>query len=290
MYCSGLQFKAVQTPQKKALQYAANVNTTAPIEGTPLLRINDADPDENLPGNFYLVKGLATPLVVASGVSYAERVEILLQHGAVVGKTSSDGLAPLMAATSAGHMKVIELLLPGGAGASIPREDGGSTALEWAARQDHMTAMRLLLQFDSDQSRISWDMALAYAATHGHIQMARMFLDAGARTSVKYARFCPDLPLIFYAVDGDHPDIVSLLLERGEDIECRDAAAATPLIYAAKMGSPKILEILLRRGAGVNARGANGYSALYWGRGILEKGMMDMLVEYGGELEPHLGS
>jgi ankyrin repeat protein len=79
------------------------------LKGTPLLRINDADPDENLPGNFYLVEGLATPLVVASGVSYAERVEILLQHGAVVDMTGSDGLTPLMAATSAGHMKGMEL-------------------------------------------------------------------------------------------------------------------------------------------------------------------------------------
>jgi hypothetical protein len=56
-----------------------------------------------------------------------------------------------------------------------------------------MTAVRLLLQFDSDQSSISWDIALAYAAEHGNIQMVRMFLDAGALTSVKYARFCLDL-------------------------------------------------------------------------------------------------
>jgi hypothetical protein len=130
-----------------------------------------------------------------------------------------------------------------------------------------MAAVRLLLQFDSDQSSISWDIALAYAAEYGNIQMVRMSRDAGALTSVKYARFCPDLPLMFYAVDGDHPDIVSLLLEWGEDIECRDAPAATPLIYAANMGSPKVLEILLRRGADVNARVANGHSALYWGGG-----------------------
>jgi hypothetical protein len=84
--------------------------------------------------------------------------------------------------------------------------------------------------------------------------------------TIKYARFAPDLPLIFCAVDGDHPDIVSLLLERGENIECRDVTAATPLIHAAKMGSPKVLEILLWHGADVNARDVDVYSPLYWGR------------------------
>jgi hypothetical protein len=95
------------------------VNTTAPIEG-PLLPegfksgcskellfslIKDADPYENLPGNFHVVEGLATPLVMASGVGYAGLVDILLQHGAAVDMTGSNSLAPLMAATSAGHMK-----------------------------------------------------------------------------------------------------------------------------------------------------------------------------------------
>ncbi|GFG16490.1 hypothetical protein IFM5058_07984 [Aspergillus udagawae] len=261
MYFSGLQFKGFQDTAKKVLQYGANVNTTAPIEGPIRPKgfksrcsrellfslIKDADPDENLPGNFHLVEGLATPLVVASGV------EILLQHGAAVDMTGSDGLTPLMAATSAGHMKVMELLLGGGADASIPRDDGGPTALEWGCDAG------------------SYGCSLTYAAEHGNIQLVRTFLDGGARTSVKYARFCPDLPLIFCAVDGDHPDIVSLLLERGEDIECRDAAAATPLIYAAKMGSPKALDILLQRGADVNARDVNGHSALYWGRGFARK-------------------
>ncbi|GIK05540.1 hypothetical protein Aspvir_009653 [Aspergillus viridinutans] len=248
--------------------------------------MNDAD----LPGNFYLVEGLATPLVVASSVGYAELVETLLQHGAAVDMTGLDCLTPLMAAASAGHTKVMELLLAGGADASIQRDGRGSTALERTARWDHTAAVRLLLQFDPDQSSISWDIALAYAAEHGNIQMVRMFLDAGARTSVKYARFRPRLPLIFCAVDGDHPDVVSLLLERGEDIECRDVAAATPLIHAAKMGSPKVLEMLLRHGADVNARDRNDRSPLYWGRGTLEKEMVDMLLEYGAELEPHLGS
>ncbi|GFF23322.1 NACHT nucleoside triphosphatase [Aspergillus udagawae] len=230
-------------------------------------------------------------LQAASFGGHEKVVQMLLDQGANVNAQGGEFGCALQAASYKGHEKVVQMLLDQGANVNAQSEQFGN-ALQAASFRGHEKVVQMLLDRGADVNTQGglYGNALQAASYKGHEKMVRMFLDAGARTSAKYARFCPDLPLIFYAVDGDHPDIVSLLLERGEDVECRDAAAATPLIYAAKMGSPKVLEILLRCGADVNAREANGHSALYWGRGMLEKGMMDMLVEYGAELEPHLGS
>ncbi|RHZ45154.1 uncharacterized protein CDV56_100839 [Aspergillus thermomutatus] len=282
---------------KKALQYGADVNTTAPIDGPALPDgferrcsrellfplMSDATPDKTLRRNFCLVEGLAPPLVIASGAGYTELVETLLQHGARVDMTGSYGLTPLMAAASAGHTEVMEILLAGGADAMLKRDGWGFTALDQAAMGGHTAAVGVLLR-DADQSCL-WDNAVAYAAEHGYIEMVRMFLDAGADVEATYARASLGLPLIFWATEGDHPDVVRLLLERGEDIECRDLTTATPLIHAGRAGSRKVCEMLLQRGADVHARDDDGHSTLYWARGRLQTEIVEMLLKYGAEAE-----
>ncbi|KAF7174213.1 hypothetical protein CNMCM6106_008330 [Aspergillus hiratsukae] len=288
---------------KEALQYGADINTTALVycPAFPdsfksrcsefLWRpLGSATTDSNLPRKCSLLEKYATPLMIAAAAGYTEFVETLLQHGARVNVAGhSGGVTPLMAAASAGHTRAMEILLAGGADTTA-KQFAGLTALDLAAQEGHAAAVSLLLQFDGDQSRIPGDDAFAYAAQaaqRGYIQVVQAFLDAGADATASYTMYGYEMPLIFFAVDGDQPDIVSLLLELGVDIECRNDDAETPLIHSAITKSLKVCEMLHRRGADVNARDMDCHSSLYWARARGGTKMAEMLLKYGAEPEPH---
>ncbi|KAF7173485.1 hypothetical protein CNMCM6106_007563 [Aspergillus hiratsukae] len=288
---------------KKALQYGADVNTTAWPNCPPFpdgfeLRVSDllwsplgtdrtvATTKNNPPRDFALAEEPATPLMHAAGAGYTELVETLLQHGARVNAASKSGFTPLMAAACGGHTRVMEILLAAGADTTAKRH-GETPALDMAAEKGHVDAVRLLLRVDEDQSRITWDEALVGAAQGGRIQVLREFLDAGADPRANYDSDGHGMPLIFWATEGDDPDIVSLLLDLGEDIERLNDATETPLIYSAYSGSLEVCEMLLRRGADVNALDERGRSSLYLAKEGGETEIEEMLMKYGADdIEP----
>jgi len=73
----------------------------------------------------------------------------------------------------------------------------------------------------------------------------------------------PDLtgPLTEAAKKG-HVPMVSLLLEKGDQVDARDSDDKTPLIRAAKHGHLRVVKILV-------AKGANGKAAHYDGETAL---------------------
>jgi ankyrin repeat protein len=267
---------------RKALQYGADVNTTAPIKcpsfpdgfelrvSRPLWLpsyINTTKKEQSLP-----VEKLTTPLMLAAGAGYTEVVETLLQHGARVNVAGGSGVTPLMAAAGAGHTRVMEILLAAGADDTV-KGDAEYTALDLAAA----AAVSLLLQFDADRSPIPWDEALILAATQGHIEVLRVFLDAGADPTAEYNGYRGCMPLIFNAIEGDNAGIVELLLSLGEDPDRRHESGLTPLIFAVMMGSREICEVLLRWDADVHAVDNHGHSALFWAREYIFEEIEELL-------------
>ncbi len=64
------------------------------------------------------------------------------------------------------------------------------------------------------------------------------------------------------AVKSNNAERVAQLLDRGSDVNGRDARGATPLIPAAEQGNELLVELLLKRGANPNAKDRNGDTAL----------------------------
>lgn len=87
--------------------------------------------------------------------------------------------------------------------------------------------------------------------------------------------------LLHYAVDADHLDAISLLLEAGAIVDGQDATGATPLWRACNGGRLTAAKMLLAAGADPNARNQEGYSCL----GRVNQGELAALLRsHGGEL------
>jgi len=63
------------------------------------------------------------------------------------------------------------------------------------------------------------------------------------------------------------PEIVTLLLEKGAEIEARDERGMTPLMHAARSSkTPEIVTLLLGKGADPLAKDREGKKAIYYAK------------------------
>ncbi|MBA5871616.1 MAG: hypothetical protein GDA68_16715, partial [Nitrospira sp. CR2.1] len=65
------------------------------------------------------------------------------------------------------------------------------------------------------------------------------------------------------ALTEGSPARVEILLDRGADIEARNAEGATPLITASRLGNLALVSLLLKQGAQIDATDRNGNTALH---------------------------
>jgi ankyrin repeat protein len=151
---------------------------------------------------------------------------LIAERGANARGTS--GLSPLTMATAFGSLEAVKLLLDAGAEAT-PAVSGALTPLHVGWRD--MTTARLLL-------------------------------DHGAKADVKTSR--GRTPLLLAAGGNGRTDVLSLLIEKGADVNAADTTGVTPLIAAASAGNTAAAKLLLGHGADPNivARDAGVATAL----------------------------
>ncbi|KAK7867803.1 hypothetical protein R5R35_001215 [Gryllus longicercus] len=122
------------------------------------------------------------------------------------------------------------------------------------------------------QAKLRWERAqatfyplgeqLCKAAEEGRLSDVRRLIHSGAY--VNYTDRYGSTPLV-YAVFNDHADVVSLLLQRGADVNAVNLAGNSALHWAAMRDpSGRCVELLVRAGADVNARDLYGATPLHW--------------------------
>jgi ankyrin repeat protein len=67
------------------------------------------------------------------------------------------------------------------------------------------------------------------------------------------------------ATINGHIETVKLLLDKGANVNARNAVAETALTHASQKGNTEIVKLLLSKGADVNAKDDAGWTALMWG-------------------------
>ncbi len=154
-------------------------------------------------------------------------------------------------AAMTGDLASVERLLADGADVNAPQGDG-TTALHWAAYREDLG-------------------------------MARLLLDAGARTGVTTR--LGDMTPLFMASKVGHAPMIELLIAAGADPASVTTTGTTPLMMAAASGSAAAVRVLLDHGADPNAADVHqGQTALMFAAAPGHTEVIQVLAAHGADL------
>jgi len=126
----------------------------------------------------------------------------------------------------------------------------------WAGKES--VAPRLLLEAGADisfrQPGTGWR-AFHFAAVNDHVDILLLLLDHGDTFHVP-----DDWKALHYAVQYRAYRTLSVLVERGVDTELHDDEGRTPLMRAARTGIVRMITFLLESGADPHAKDSDGRS------------------------------
>lgn len=231
-----------------ALRHAAHSGSESVIE---LLIMYGADTDASDEAGF-------TALHHASAAGHRRIVLQLLREGANFLQKDGDNCTPLHLAARGSNHTIITTLIAHGAYVDSVSVSGRSPLWEAVENNKLKNVMRLLQgRADPNSAGPSEsESVLQLAVQQGHVEMARILLDAGA--NINAVRTNP----LCRAAELGHYEVVELLLRRGADTECGDIRSKTALLYAAEAGHRQIVHLLLDHGADVNRKDLDSRSAL----------------------------
>jgi len=124
---------------------------------------------------------------------------------------------------------------------------------------------------------------LMTAVYHKKRGLVRILLEAGADpsalTRAGYSEY-EDSPLLL-AVKGGCPEIISMLISAGVDVNYRYSRGRTALLYSLSYGRPQVVKILLKSGADSKVLDDEGLGVKEWAAISGEKSgeMMDLVQE-----------
>ncbi len=230
-----------------------------------------------------------TPLSLASAGAGAALVSRLLAAGADPNERLPGGETPLMMAARTGRVEVLDVLLDGGAAVDAAEDRRGTTALMWAAANEHPDAVRLLVARGADVSARSKTIPMGrgpYLApiARDRIEDARRGVGqagAPARTADLSDVPPPTRPVRDAAAGGGSPDAAPADETRAVDEAPRAPAPAgapsaprprrparaltgglTALVFAARQGDLESAQVLIDAGADVNQTTEYGWTPL----------------------------
>jgi ankyrin repeat protein len=108
-----------------------------------------------------------------------------------------------------------------------------------------------------------YEFTLIAALDQGHFEVAELLLERGADVNVREATGKTLLLVALSLAARNLPDIVAFLLTHGADVNDRDDTFASPLHLTAEYGNDEEATILLNRKADVNSQDKNGRTPLH---------------------------
>ena len=231
-----------------------------------------------------------------------ETVEMLIEAGVDVNQKDHRGRTPLMKAvgpiqfdarqsaqaTAQDETQIASLLLL--RGAHIEAVDGrGQSALMRAAAKGSPENVKLLIEKGADVNRKDshGETALMLAAgrqRYSQLSSIRLLLDHGAR--VQHVNDQGQSVLMAAASHGQ-PEVASVLIESGADVNGKDANGETPLMMAASQvreNQSAMIRTLLDKGARVGDVNRHGLSAVMMAATTGTTASFELLIKAGGDV------
>ncbi len=195
--------------------------------------------------------------------------KVLLENGAKVNDADNAGVTPLMMASRAGAIEIVQALLT--AGALINAKDKQRlTALMFAVTDSYTPdakiteTVKLLLAAGAQINDVDVHgrSALMYGVRASSDQeLIKVLLAAGAKVNIIDTE---NQTALQFAVKRYSTEIVQALLKAGvaSTINTKDNQGSTALLYAAELGNTEIITALIAAGALVDEVNAKGETSL----------------------------
>jgi ankyrin repeat protein len=179
-------------------------------------------------------------LMVATRSGSADAVRSILERGADANAQAPQlQLTALMLAAEAGHADVVRALLEHKADLNARSQSSAAPtrkmpcAGQTGCGSHGAGIVRGGLPEQGYRGPIPGDMnALMYAVREGHVDVARLLLDAGSDVNAVDKN---DITPLFIAIGNNHIPMARFLIERGANINAKDWYGRTPLFAAVEM-------------------------------------------------------
>ncbi len=194
------------------------------------------------------------PLSRAARSGHLEMVDLLLQRGAPIDGRDLSGATALYAAAERGQTAVVQRLIDKGADADL-KGRSGTSPLAAAAFAGRNQVVKILLAHGADAHAAddTGKSPIVYAAASGSLDIVRQLLAKNVDVNARYSN---DLTLLMWASGPDPSvgepqalEVVSWLVDAGAHIDDRDARGRTALMIAAEGDHAEIVQLLLTHGA-----------------------------------------
>ncbi|XHF98655.1 hypothetical protein AWENTII_002200 [Aspergillus wentii] len=196
-----------------------------------------------------------TPIVIAFIYQNTEILRFLLQYGADVNLSCHNGLTPLFLAAQMGLTEAVKILLE--------RKDVDIDPLSNDERHDGRIESDAINPFRSPirvrKRRLS---PLIEAVKRQRVEIVRLLLAAGADPIGLHDS--GDCPILVLAAKTGNATIVTMLLERGVEVDHRINFNYNALLAAAKEGHEGVVRALVNAGADPLIRDRDGKTLLNW--------------------------
>ncbi|XP_069670189.1 uncharacterized protein [Periplaneta americana] len=161
-------------------------------------------------------------------------------------------------ASSAGQMKLVEFLLEAEETQGFINE----STLAWALPQRHLeteetSAITVKMRLETKDS--DYKTPLHWAAYKGELEMVSLLVEKGADVNI-YDSW--KLTPLYYTITGCHVNVVQFLIENDADVNACNNNGDSPISAAVEQGNLYVVKLLMDKGVDVNACNKNGESPI----------------------------
>lgn len=230
--------------------------------------------------------GNAPVLCMYANEGIVPMVSLLLEFGADVELTNSQGCTALCLASAKGHCDVVRQLIA--AGASPGHADtAGFCPLVHAARNGCLNVVGYLLACDwiiknpndVDLAEAA-QQALVAAAGQGHVEIVEYLLDMAEVNADTPDSLTGETALTVAAANGCHA-VCTALVSRGATASVTNRKEMPPLLLAVKEGHWAVAERLIQNHAGIEQSDSAGRTALMLAASEGHVGLIELLLDKG---------